>query len=177
MTINYTLDFNDFMAFQFYNAAHSKEQINNRLISRISLTLGITAIALYFILFTDAILVGVAIAMLGFMFYYIYPYIARLFLNRLFEKHIIKKHIQSLGRTNTLTFGANIIIVSDAHSKSNIAHNELAELIETPKHFFIKLTYGSVIIVPKRCVEDKAQFMYALLKTPIIHIQEGMRLV
>ena len=60
----------------------------------------------------------------------------------------------------------------DFTSETKISGTELKELIETKNHFFIKLTTDLSLNVPKRSIENQAEFKKRVTKLGAEYVDE-----
>ncbi len=157
MTIQYTLDESDFLNFQLFTASQSKrinkKKRNGHLLLPIGAVIGAfiffqkenISMTLYFIVV--AILVG-----LYYPKYFIWRY------KKHYRSHINEVYSNRFGLTEILTLRDTELIVSNKTGESKIHTNEIEKIDETSDHFFLKISNGNSLIIPKRELNKQMDF-------------------
>ena len=158
MKINYKLTNSDFLEYQLFTSSkselHKKRRRNNRFIGPIVMLL----YGLYTIK-KDGNFIGIIISgILAVLWFLLYPIYSKSRYERHFKKHIKENYKNRINIPGEIDFDRNSINVKDVTSESKINGAELKELIETPNHFFIKMTTDLSLIIPKHSIDNKAEF-------------------
>lgn len=154
MTIDYSIDENDFLTHQLYIASTSdrirKKRQRNRII--VPLTYFAFGLLVYFIeLKSDLLIIFFVIAMI---WYIVYPIWERRHYIRHYKGFIRENFKDRFGRTSTLEFTNDFILTKDNGSESKVLTMELEEIIEIPTAIFLKFKGGQSIILPKDKIND-----------------------
>jgi hypothetical protein len=153
MYINFTLEEKDYLNYQLFTASKSelikKKKVNSWLI----LTIGSFVLGLYFFLinyFPLSIYCGV----LTFVFGIFYP---KYFIWR-YKKHYksyIKEHYSNrFGQTIEMKFDIDEISSKDKTGSGIIKLTEIKDVSETLDYFYVHISTGVSIIIPKKQLES-----------------------
>lgn len=153
MTINYSLDEKDFLAYQLYVASHSPSIKRKRQKSNLLFSLAYCFVGVFFI-FQNNSLLAICFFMVGIVSFFVHPILDR----RRYFKHYqatIKESYQGrLGRNLSLGFNNDYIIATDNGSESKVTTTEIVEIIEISSSFFLNLKSGQAFIIPKDKIEN-----------------------
>ncbi|WP_298761308.1 YcxB family protein [uncultured Psychroserpens sp.] len=173
MTLNYTLNFDDFLEYQLYASSKSKRQKQNRNKSRLVIPIiyVILGLVMFVLKKTELSILFILFALLWYVFY---PLYSKGRYKRHFENHIKENYTNRIGKENELTFGdeADFIETSSFGSQSRIQESEFDKLIELKDHYFLKLKSELTIIIPKRAVTDHAEFKKLFTDIDLDYVDE-----
>lgn len=148
MTIDYTIDENDFLTHQLFLASKSVRIKKKRQRSKVILPLIYIAFGLLF-LFEDKVSLTITFFIIGFLWFFIYPlWEKRLYINH-YKGFIKENYKDRFGRIATLEFSNEYILAKDDGSESKVLTTELEEIFEIPAAIFITLKGGQSLILPK----------------------------
>ena len=148
LQIEYQLDENDFMEFQLFAASQSPLIAKKKRRSWLLLSLASTALTINFIINQGnflAVYFGVVSASI-IMFY---PRYINWQYKRHFRKHIRENYVNRFGTIEYLEFHDDHLFVRDKIGEGTINVSEVECVDETPNHFFLKVSTGMSIIIPK----------------------------
>lgn len=83
-----------------------------------------------------------------------YPFFSRLSYVRHYRKFVRETYSSSFGKHYTLNFNDDFIGLADGAAETKIMVQDIDEVFETIKHFFIKLKTSPSIIIPKKELES-----------------------
>jgi len=157
MKLNYKIDEIDFLTFQLYTCSKSERIQKKKKKNHILLSAGFFLAAIWFYII-DLQLTAICS--------FIYAVFTALFYPRFFNKKH-KKHYQSyirehyaqrFGTTEELEFNNKTIASKDKVGEGyiNLDHVELINEIES--HYFIKISTGQSIIIPKKQISNNQEF-------------------
>lgn len=168
MTINYSIDENDFLTYQLYTASKSERIKKKRQRNKLMVPIFYILLGLYGY-FTDRPIVMIifwSIAVLWFCFYPLYER------NRYrnYYKDLIKENYKGrLGQTGTLHFSEDFMLAIEDENESKISTKEIEQFIEISSAVFIKLKSGIFLILPKNKIPQFEQ-----LKSYLMELAEGL---
>ena len=155
MKISYTVVEYDFLMFQYFNASQSK-RINKKISNRTILFMiifGILSIMFFIIKMTTPGIIYLVLALLIALFYPKYI----IWRHKKHYASYIKEHYNTrFNQTENLEFTGSNLILDNEFGNSSIKLSKLNTVSETRDHFFIKVTNGSAIILPKSELDDEA---------------------
>lgn len=171
MKLNYGLDKNDFLAFQLYTASKSEGIAKKKRNGRLFLMVLFLLIAIYAYWQNH---VGLAI------YFGVFTLITYLFYGRYFKwrykKHYqsyIKEHYQQrIGEVVETIFEDAFIVLKDKTGESKINVSELDTVYEIADYFFVKISSGISLIIPKKKVGDANAVRKKLTTLNIPIVQE-----
>lgn len=158
MNLKYKLTNSDFLEYQLYassiSESHKKKRRNNRFIGPILFLLyGI------YLVNKDKNLIGIIVfGVAAFLWIIFYPRYSKWRYENHFSKHVEESYKDRVNKLVEINFDDSFVNVKDFTSETKINGIELKELIEIKNHFFIKLTTGLSLIVPKHPIENQAEF-------------------
>lgn len=172
MNIKYQLSASDFLAYQLYASSKSKLHQKRRFRSRLIIPIFYVILGLFLALANDRPVVGGIFTGLGVIWFIFYPMYSQWRYKRHFQKHVNENYKNRIHQPVEFELNENSVYVKDMVSESTINGNELKSLIETPGHFFIKLSSGLSLIVPKHTVENQAAFKSLILAFGAEYVNE-----
>jgi len=153
MKIEYKIEENDFLDFQLFAASKSKRIMKKKKIERFFLTIGSLIGSIYFYLQQNITMTiyFVVIAIISVLFYPKY-------FNWRYKKHYknyIKDNYQKrFGQVENIEITEEYIYSKDKTGEGKIKLKEINEVNETPNHFFLKISTGMSLIIPKREIKN-----------------------
>lgn len=153
MNLEYSLEEEDFLTFQFYTASKSNRIKRKKKAGWILLTLGAIILTFYFYLDNETTLtyyfaiVSVATAIF-------YPKYFKWRYKKHYSNYIQENYSKQIGLPVTIYFGDSIIKMVDKTGESKINNSEIEIVNETMHHFFIKISTGLSLIIPKTKVHN-----------------------
>lgn len=152
MKLEYALNQEDYLAYQLYTAGTSerinKKQKNGRF--WLSLIFLIFAIAYY----QSNIFLARYFGILALISAIFYPAFFKWRYKRHFKAHIAENYAKRFGQEATLEFTEDQIRTKDKFSEGAINLAELERIDETDEHFFLKISTGQSLIIPKGQLAD-----------------------
>ncbi|HEX2534497.1 MAG TPA: YcxB family protein [Chitinophagaceae bacterium] len=161
MTIELTLDENDFLTHQLFLASKSDRIRRKRQRSRFILPFIYLFFSLLFLLEERQ---GLAIVFFLFgLFWFIgFPYWDRKRYIKHYQGFIREHYKDRLGKGGTLEFTDEYITARDNGSESKVRTSEVEAINEVPSALFVRLKGGQSFILPKDKIRDPDQLIQRL---------------
>ncbi len=158
MNISYQLSNSDFLEYQLYTSSKSELHKKRRFRSRIIIPIIYLLFGLYLANKNDDNGIAIVLAGIAILWFTFYPIYSKWRYKRHFQKHVEENYKNRINKPVEICFDENSVNVKDFTSESKINGTELKEIVETKKHFFIKLTTDLSLIVPKYSIENQTEF-------------------
>jgi hypothetical protein len=151
LKLTFFLKSEDFLAFQLFTASQSESIQRKRRRGQIFLSIGSLAFALFFYIGNSAFLS---------IYFLVFAVVTYIFYPRYFKKRY-HKHYRNFIRDNyenrlnveqEVDIDKDKIILKDKTGEASIKLEEVEEVTETPKHFFVKISTGVSLIFPKNSI-------------------------
>ncbi len=148
LQIDYQLEENDFLEFQLFAASQSPLIAKKKRRSWLLLSLASTALTVNFI-FQQGGYLAVYFGVISVIIILFYPrYINRQY-KRHYIKHVRENYVNRFGTIEHLEFHDDHLFVKDKIGEGTINVSEVECVDETPNHFFLKVSTGMSIVIPK----------------------------
>ncbi|MCH4552891.1 hypothetical protein [Aestuariibaculum lutulentum] len=157
MKLTYTLGKSDFLEYQLYASSKSKSHKSRRFRSRIIIPFIYVALGGYVVSLGN-LTEGLMFAGIGVVWFLFYPKYSKWRYKKHFQKHIEEHYQNRIDKTVELTIEDGSLLTKDFTAETKVNASELKELIELPKHVFIRLTTELALIVPKQKIKDLEVF-------------------
>lgn len=157
MTIEYKIHEQDFLDFQLFTASKSDRINKKKRNGWIFLTVGSIAVAFYFYLNQNnlmSIYFGLVAVATGIF----YPKYFKWRYNKHFKTYIKENYSKRFGKIETLKINNDHIFSKDKTGEGKINLSEVEKIDETDNHFFLKISTGLSLIIPKRELENIDEF-------------------
>lgn len=153
MTLEYKINEQDFLDFQLFTASKSDRINKKKRNGWISLTLGSIIIALYFYLGenTEMTIYFGLVAMVCGLFY---PKYFKWRYKKHYKNYIQDNYSNRFGQIAYLEIGSDYILSKDKTGEGKIILSEIERVDETDDHFFLKISTGMSLLIPKRELND-----------------------
>lgn len=162
MKIDYKIEEDDFLEFQLFTASKSEQIVKKMRNGRIISSLITASIGFYFY-WTDEMGMAVYLFILALALGLFYPKYLKWRYRKHYVKHIKEHYSNNFGQLTELDITEFGIASKDKTGEGNIKLAEVEEVNETQNHFFIKISNGMSIIIPKNILQDaeglKAHFV------------------
>lgn len=148
MTIQYKIEEQDFLEFQLFTASKSDRINNKKRKGWALLTIGSMVLGLYFYLnqnITLAIYFGLVACACGFF----YPRYFKWRYKKHYKTFIKENYSKQIGLIVTLEFNDHAIFSKDKAGEGKINLSEIEKIDETDHHFFLKISTGHSLLIPK----------------------------
>ncbi|KAA3638324.1 MAG: YcxB family protein [Bacteroidetes bacterium] len=148
MKITFDLKSSDFLTFQLYASSQSESIQQKRRRGRIFLSLGALLVSLFFYI-GNSLLLSVFFLLFAVATYVFYP---RYFKKRYYQHYqkYIRDHYEArLNVEQEVEINKDHLLLKDKTGEAKILLKEVDEIIETSEHFFIKISTGVSLILPK----------------------------
>lgn len=172
MQISYQLTNDDFLQRQLYASSKSEQHKKTRFRSRASLSIIYVVLGAVLSLSPDKQGLGITFITLGVIWFVLYPIYSRWRYKKHFQKHVKENAKDAINKTVEVSIDETFIEIKDPTGESKLKGSELTELIEIKTHYFIKLTNGSALIVPKHAVTNQEDFKTKIINFGVEHINE-----
>lgn len=149
MIIKYKIHEQDFLDFQLFTASKSDRINKKKKNDWILLTFGSIAIAFYFYLSENiamTIYCGIVALVCGFF----YPKYFKWRYKKHYKAYIKENYSKRFGQDETLEIFNDCISSKDKIGEGKINLSEIERVNETNNHFFLKISTGLSILIPKR---------------------------
>jgi hypothetical protein len=164
MTLQYTLDENDFLTHQLYIASKSERIRKIRKRSRMIVSIAYAVMALLFYIQGKISLV-IIFLIIALCWFIINPFWERKKYVRHYKKFIAECYKIRIGRTATLTINNECFVTKDDGGESKIIATETEEIVEIPSLFLIRLKSGQSLLIPKNKISNADE-----VKETLIHL-------
>ena len=153
MTLEFTLTENDYLEHLLFTASKSpgiRKQIRN---SVITVTVLFLVVAFLNFITGHVFSMYIFICMSG-LSIYLYPFYIKAIQKRAYKKYL-KENFKSRFDENTkLIFDENTIETFDKTGEAKLNLSEIRDIYETGRFFYIRLNYGSNLIIPREKVNE-----------------------
>ena len=153
MKLEYKINEQDFLAFQLFSASKSERINKQKRHGWIIMTVGSLLVTFYFYLnhYTVMTIYFALIAIASGLFY---PKYFRWKHKKNYKTHIQENYSKRFGQIETLEIRNDSIISKDKTGEGKIFLSELEKIDETKNHFFLKISSGLSLIIPKNEIEN-----------------------
>jgi Ca2+/Na+ antiporter len=159
MTYEVFITADDYLVFQLFNASQServKRKIRN---GRYFMTIGCFLVSIYAFFAVDPFL-SVFMLILGLLWWFLYgPYI-KYFLKRNYKAHVKEHYADRLNIPVTITIDNDSIQSIDKTGEGKIKLSEIEKINETGNYFFIRISTGQTLIIPKAGLNETDSFRH-----------------
>ena len=148
MKLDYKIDEQDFLDFQLFTASKSHRINKKKRNGWIFLTAGSIVIALYFYLngnSTMTIYFGLVALACGIF----YPKYFKWRYKNHYKTYIKENYSKRFGQIESLEISSNYIFSKDKTGEGKINLSEIERVDETDNHFFLKISTGLSLLIPK----------------------------
>ena len=166
MKIKYTLDRQDFVQLQLFNATKSVSIQKKKRRETIYLTLGALLAAAYFFI-QDHMAVTIWFLLVAVVTVFFYPKYFKRKYRKHYEKYIDEHYAKRFGEKVELALTNDAIWSKNHIGEGTIYLSEIDRVNETQHHFFLHTSAGPSIIIPKRELDTLDQFRAAFAKVNI----------
>ena len=149
MKLEYKINEQDFLDFQLFTASKSNRINMKKRNGRILLTAGSAAIALYFFV-NENIVMSIYFALVAILSGLFYPKYFIWRYKKHYKTYIKENYSKRFGQIETLEINNDWIFSKDKTTEWKINLSEIERIDETDKHFFIKMSTGISLLIPKR---------------------------
>ena len=155
MIVEFRIEETDFLDFQLFTASKSERINRKKRNGWAAITLGSLVIAAYFYLNQDNALamyfglVAVASAIF-YPKYFIWRYKSH------YTTYIRENYSKRFGQLERMEISTDFIVFSDKTGEGKVKLSEIETVNETARHFFIAISTGGSIIIPKSQLDNPA---------------------
>lgn len=154
MKIDFTLEAKDFLAYQLYTASKSKRIKRSMLRTYLIWLVGCILFGIYFYWKENnalAIYFGI-ISLASALFFFKY---LKWRYKRHYRNHIKENYKNKINQLVKIEFKDGFIYSQDKTGEAKIDLSQLLEINEITEYFFLKMSTGDSLILPKRVVENQ----------------------
>lgn len=153
MTLEYKIEEQDFLAFQLFTASKSERIHKKKRNAWVLLTVGSIVIAFFFYLNQNnpmSLYFGLVAITTGIFYpkYFSWRY------KKHYKTHIKENYLKRFGQVETLEISQESISSKNKIGEGKINLSEIEKIDETNKHFFLKISTGLSLIIPKQELAD-----------------------
>jgi len=149
MILKYKIEEKDFLDFQLFTASRSERINKKKRNGWILLTIGSIAAASYFYANQNMVMT-IYFAFVAIIFGLFYPRYFKWRYNKHFKAYIKENYSKRFGQIETLEINNDSISSKDKTGEGKINLSEIEKVDETDKHFFLKISTGLSLIIPKK---------------------------
>ena len=153
MRLEFKIHENDFLAFQLFAASQSERIRKEKNKSWLILTIGSVVLAAYFLL-NQNISMAVFFGLVGMTCGLFYPLYFRWRYKRHYKSYIKENYHKRFGQTEVLEINDDHLFMEDKTGEGKINLKEIEKVDETVDHFFMKISTGVSVIIPKDRVDN-----------------------
>jgi YcxB-like protein len=149
MTLEYKIDEQDFLDFQLFTASKSDRINKKKRNGWILLTVGSIVVAFYFYLNQNnpmTIYFGLVAIATGVF----YPRYFKWRYKKHYKTFIKENYSKRFGQVETLEINSDSILSKDKTGEGKINLSEIEKIDETANHFFLKISTGLTLLIPKK---------------------------
>jgi hypothetical protein len=161
MMIEYKIYEQDFLDFQLFAATQSENMKRKKRNGWLFLTIGCALVALYFVFQQDMVM-SVYMALVAAIWGVFYPKYHCWIYKRHYKNYIKEHFNKRFGQTEIIEISQDGLYSKNKTGEGKINLSEIVEIDETARHFFIKISNGNYLIIPKQEIanaeELRAQF-------------------
>ncbi|PKP02665.1 MAG: hypothetical protein CVU11_11165 [Bacteroidetes bacterium HGW-Bacteroidetes-6] len=147
MKIDYTLREDDYLKYQLYNVAHSKQVRKRRQRSQILLPVAYLLMGASFLLLDNQIAAAIFGVVAVIWFFLIPIYIRKRYV-KIYKKFNAENYAENFNQPLSIETKSDKLHLTSPKAESEIKYNAISEIIDLGTHYLIKFTMGSVSILP-----------------------------
>jgi len=151
LKLTFFLKSEDFLIFQLFTASQSESIQRKRRRGQIFLSLGSLAFALFFYIGNNTFLAGYFL-IFAFATYIFYPRYFKWRYHKHYQKHIRENYEKRLNVKQELQIEKDKILLKDKTGEASVKIEEVEEITEIADYFFLKLSTGVSLILPKQSI-------------------------
>jgi intein/homing endonuclease len=149
MNLEYILEREDFLELQLFIAFRSDTFKKTLLGGLIVLSIIILIFTIYEFVKTNDILVFIVYFIVLLIILFLYNYLLRGIYKYLIQKNIAGVLNNRFGNTEYVEIRENVIKIKSLKKEADINISQIVTISETKKYFFIELSSGNYILIPK----------------------------
>lgn len=147
MTIDYSIDEQDFLTFQLFTASRSEEIRKRRFKARLLPALILLAAGIFLLVRKDMNM-AIMLELLAAAWYFFYPVREKTVYRNSYAKFISQNFKDKFGQKASMTLNDQFVINKDGLGESRIRFAEIGEINEISELILIKLKKGQSFILP-----------------------------
>lgn len=147
MKIDYTLREDDYLKYQLYTVAHSKQARKRRQRIQIFLPVAYLLLGASFLLLDNQI-AAIVFGAVAVLWYFLVPFYIRKRYVKVYQKFNAEKYTESFNQPLSIEIRNEVLHLTNPKAESDIKYDAIAEIIDLGTHYLIKFTMGSVAILP-----------------------------
>lgn len=156
MVLEYKINEQDFLDFQIFAASKSDSINKKKRNGWLLLTIGSLGIAVYFYL-RENMFLAIYFGLMALVCGLFYPTYFRWRYRRHFKTYLKEHYSKRFGQVEWLEIGSDSIITKNKTGEAKIKLSEIEYIDETDKHFFLKISTGLSLIIPKKELSDATE--------------------
>ncbi|WP_299884339.1 YcxB family protein [uncultured Lacinutrix sp.] len=153
MNLKYSLNQDDYLQHQLYDASISKSAKKERLKSWLLVVFGFVLMTFY--VYSNGkkftFYISCTITLLSLIFY---PFYLKKHYKKHYLKFVIDNYKNRFGIESNLAFKESFLETINTTGESKINYSSLEKIIEISSHFFLKIKTGGALIIPKSGVDN-----------------------
>lgn len=148
MILEFKIKEQDFLDFQLFTASQSESVNKKKIRGWLLLTLGALVFALYFHLIENLAMTIYCgfVAIVSGLFY---PKYFKWRYKKHYETYIKEHYSKRFNQAETIEINSEYIFTKDKIGEGKINLSEIEHIAETASHFFVKISTGHSLIIPK----------------------------
>lgn len=153
MKLEYKIEEQDFLDFHLFTASKSYRINKKKRNGWVLLTVGAIVVAFYFYLNQNnamTIYFGLVAIATGFF----YPKYFKWRYKKHYKAYIAENYSKRFGQVETLEISNELIFSKGKIGEGKIKLSEIEKIEETNSHFFLKVSTGLSLLIPKRGLKD-----------------------
>jgi hypothetical protein len=158
MKIDYELQENDFLQFQLFTASKSDRIKRKKRNSWLIMTFCSFIIAGYFYIIENHSL-AIYFGLISILTALFYPNYFKSRYKNHYKKFIKENYAKRFGQRETLEFHSDYIFAKNKTGEGKIYLKEIEEINETEFHYFLKVSTGVSLFMPKQNVEQSNELI------------------
>ncbi len=164
VTCKYTLDENDYLTYQLFEASGSKQAKRSRLVTRVTIPI-LYIVAGLIIQYKTGHWMAIAFFACAAVWFLWYPRRWRTRYRKYYLRHILEHYRGRLDKSSEITLtGDTWLFTRDYMAESKIRISAVEKVSSIKTHFFIKLASGQSLILPSD-VDNAVDLVRALVRS------------
>jgi purine-cytosine permease-like protein len=155
MTFEFKISEQDFLDFQLFTASKSDRINKKKRNGWLFLTIGAIVVALYFYVNHNTFL-SIYSGLVAIVFGLFYPKYFKWRYKKHYKTYIKDIYSKRFGQIETIEISNDSILSKDKTGEGRINLSEIEQIDETDNHFFLKISTGISLIIPKKELNNTA---------------------
>jgi YcxB-like protein len=149
MKFEFKIEEQDFLDYQLFNASTSESISKKKRNGWVLLTLGFSILAIY-LFYRENVPLAITYGLFALTIGFLYPKYFKWRYKKHYKTFIKENYSERFGQNTFLEINDEYVVSKDKIGEGKINLSEIKKVDETINHFFIKISTGFTLIIPKR---------------------------